>query len=481
MRPSKRPPAWVAAIAAVIILSTFWPGTAAGSAPRFVTGPMPPDPSRPHTWAWEPGLAMDASGSIWVAGNHCAIVDQHGLCQAEPAPDPRTDYTPLWRSSDGGLTYRFAGDPLRDANVGQDRPGGNDTDVAVAPVGRAGRPPLVYVTSLWGVSSTLAISGDDGRTWRLAQLSGVPVQDRPWLATSGPCDLYLAYHPLTGAANVASVARVDRYDGCSLFADAVSGQVVATPVTSTLVQPPPDEASSGDEVIAKTVAVGRDVYVAYLACDTAPQGSDCTGAPDRESVHVAVSRDRAATFTDVALPSRRQHGTLSDGTWPISAAADSTGRVAVAVTDARHVWLWTSRDAGRTWRRRNAPVDGQLGWKLAVVPSVALHGRTLAVAWYGSGPARGAQRWRLVVAVSRDDGRTLRMVVLPQVLATTPHDASLADGLYDDFGLGITPGGHVVAAYTASCLGHRPRDRSCPGPNASDLGTTDVIRSAWIR
>ena len=116
-----------------------------------------------------------------------------------------------------------------------------------------------------------------------------------------------------------------------------------------------------------------------------------------------------------------------------------------------------------------------------MVPSVAVRGRTLAVAWYGSGPARGAQRWRLVVALSRDGGATFHTIVLPQVLATSSHSSSLADGLYDDFGVGITPNGHVVAAYTASCAGHRPGDRSCPGPNATDLGTTDVIRSAWIR
>ena len=42
MRPAKRSLTCVAAIVAVLALSTLWPGTADGSAPRFVTGPMPP-------------------------------------------------------------------------------------------------------------------------------------------------------------------------------------------------------------------------------------------------------------------------------------------------------------------------------------------------------------------------------------------------------------------------------------------------------
>ena len=86
-----------------------------------------------------------------------------------------------------------------------------------------------------------------------------------------------------------------------------------------------------------------------------------------------------------------------------------------------------------------------------------------------------------MVAISQDGGKRFRITVLPQVLATSPHATSLADGLYDDFGTAFTSAGHVVVAYTASCMGHTPTDRACPGPSPGDTGTQDVIRYAWLR
>jgi hypothetical protein len=447
------------------------------AAPSIVTGPMPPNPQRASRWAWEPGVALDARGRVWVVGNHCPLADQHGPCLPPARLTRPADTTPVWRSDDDGRTFRWIADPLAGL-AAVDRPGGNDSDIAVAPMARPGRGPVVAVTSLFGLSTTIALSDDDGATWRVAQLSGVPAQDRPWVAAVGACDLYVGYHLITGATNVVADPIVSRYDACALIDNAVGGQVVADPVATAVVPPLP----SGNQDVAKTVAVAGRVYVAHLLCDTATATPSCNGPTDHQTVHVGISTDRGATFTDAALPDLGLHGDMNDGTWPVSAAADDAGHVVVAVCDAHHVWLWRSADFGRTWTGGVSPVDAPLGWSLASVASVAVRGNTVGVAWVGSPPehAPADQPWSLVVARSDDGGRSFLPTVLPPVLATTANATALADGLYDDFGLVVTPEGALLAAYTQSCNGHPPSDAACPGPAPGDVGTFDVVRYARV-
>jgi hypothetical protein len=466
---------------------------AAGAARSPVSSVMPRDPGRPSRFAWEPGMSRGPDGAIWVIGNHCALVDQHGGCEVNPAALPfAPDYTPLWRSTDRGRHYRWAGDPLRAVEVGsgvlgptsalaQDHPGGYDTDVAVAPARRPGHPALVFVVSAWEGSSTLAVSADDGRTWATSTLTGVPVQDRPWLATAGTCDLYMQYHPLTGAQDVASVARVDHYDGCALAARAAAGQAAPLPLSSTLVEPATDEATATNSVMGKLVAIGGRVYLAYLACATPAADMNCNAPGNRQALHLAVSHDGARSFSDVTLPDARLRGPLNDGVWPIAMDADPSGDVAVVTTDTRHVHLWTSRTAGRTWRRRRLPVDAS-PHGYATVPAVGVRGRRLVVAWNGSSPARGSspQRWRLALARSDDAGTHFSRRALEPVLATTGHREPLGDALYDDFGLLFLPRGEVALSYTQSCDGHPALDARCPSAGAAEQTHALVVRSAWV-
>lgn len=440
-------------------------------------------------------MAQGPDGAIWAIGNHCALVDQHGICEVDPAaPGFEPDYTPLWRSTNGGRTYRWIADPLRAAEssahapdgpgkLAQDHPGGYDTDVAVAPVARPGRPALVYAVSAWELGTTLAVSADNGRTWSVSLLTGIPIQDRPWLAASGPCDLYMQYHPLTGAYDIASVARVDRYDGCALADRAALGHGQARASSSTLVEPAIEEVTQTNSVMGKLAAAGGRIYLAYVACDTALADSNCSGRGDRQSIHVAISGDAARSFADVPLPGDPGLGPLNDGTWPVALAADASGRVVVARTDTHHVTLWTSSDFGRTWHRRAAPVDAPLRpWGRATVPTVALRGRRVAVTWNDSRstPAGAPQRWQLAVARSGDSGRSFRISVPPTVLATTPHNELLGSLLYDNNGALFTPGGDLALTYTESCADHPAAEATCPGPAGVQQGTTDVVRSAWL-
>ena len=353
-------------------------------------------------------------------------------------------------------------------NQVQDRPGGYDPDIAVAPLARPGQPPMVAVVSLYGFTSALAVSADSGGTWAVAQTIGIPGQDRPWIGMAGTCDLYLEYDPIVDLANAATVPRIERYDAC-VMAAAPGGQVAPVAQTSTLIEPASQTVTNGNQLPAR-IAVGRSgIYSAYLTCDPA---SACRA-------HVAISRDRGASFTDVDLPDSAMN-VPADGTFPLSAAADRTGHVTVAVTDKHHLRLWLSKDDGHTWRALAQPVDAPLGWSLANVPSVAVRDSTIALAWEGSPPSGGPQSWFLTVARSDDDGKSFRFTWVPTVLATTAHDAPIADHIYDDFGTQITPGGGISIVATQSCIGHATTDAECPGPAPGQLGTYDVVRWAWV-
>jgi hypothetical protein len=466
---------------------------------HVTTGTMPADPAHPGTpWAWEPGMSADPRGWIWAAGNHCFLLDNHlfnseGLCHDPSSERPLPTFAPLWVSRDGGRGYTFVADPLRAIRAGElTSPGGEDTDVAVQPAARPGRTPLLYVVSSWGLSATLAISGDDGATWRLAQATGAPFtaggMDRPWLAAAGACDLFLQYHPLVGSQNLAAAPRVDHLDGCALFDSAAAGEVAAVPLSSSSIESPAQQAN-GLQVMGKIAATAGRVQVAYVICDNFPETNlNCDSPGDHQSLHLATSADAGASWQDRVLPDAGLHGPLDDGVWPMSLAADAptaagVATVAIAVTDTHHVHLWTSPDGGQTWRLHPGALDAPLGWTRATVPSVAVRGRRVSVAWYGSAPEAGSapQQWRLVVARSEDGGATFTLTSLDPVLAITPHDTPLADLLYDDFGALVAPDGATLLTYTQSCADKPPTDRECPGPPAGTAGSGfEVVRHARL-
>ena len=484
-------------LAVVLALAAWAPAgaTVTGGEEQVVTtGTMPANPAQAGTpWAWEPGMSPDPRGWVWVAGNHCPLLDNHlftsqGLCHDLVTEGTLPTYAPVWVSRDGGRTYVFVADPLRGSrNASPTSPGGEDTDIAVQALARPGRTPLLYVISAWGGSATLAISGDDGLSWRLAQVTAAPFTvagiDRPWLAAAGACDLFLQYHPLLGSQNLAAAPRVDHFDGCALFDSAVAGEIAATPVSSAPVEPPAQQAN-GVQVMGKLVATGGRVHLPYVACDVVPETNlNCDGPADHQGLHLASSSDSGASWQDTALPDGNLVSPLNDGVWPISMGADGPN-LAVAVTDTHHVHLWSSSDGGRSWRLHPGNLDAPLGWNLATVPSVAVHGGRISVAWFGSGPAAGAaaqQEWRLVVARSADHGETFSIQPLDPVLATTRHGNPLGDLLYDDFGAFITPDGATLLVYTQSCSGRSPAEHTCPGPpSAGAQGTFEMVRYARI-
>jgi hypothetical protein len=240
--------------------------------------------------------------------------------------------------------------------------------------------------------------------------------------------------------------------------------------------------------MGKVVATGTHIYLPHLVCvDRAPAGVPCNATTGHWVLYVATSTDRGLTFVDRALPAAPIGGAEGNGlssVWPISLAADHDGHAAVGVSGAAHVWLWTSRDAGVTWTRRAKPVDDGSDFGGATVPSVAIAGSRVIVAYYASAARSVGARhaWYGVVADSPNSGTSFTSVAIPAVLATT-DSPELGDELYDNFGTTITRAGSVAVVMTESCGARSPTDVECPGPGTGLTGSAanrEVLRWALI-
>jgi hypothetical protein len=105
----------------------------------------------------------------------------------------------LWRSSDGGRTFKAVGTPvLRDAVIG---PGGGDTDMDFDDKGR------LYYVDLSAACVTVGVSEDGGNTFSQERTNYVTcvsdktmgaVDDRQWVAAFGDGTAYVTWRRFTG-------------------------------------------------------------------------------------------------------------------------------------------------------------------------------------------------------------------------------------------------------------------------------------------
>lgn len=452
-------------------------------AQTWITHVMPPDPSQPTHYSWEPGVATGPDGVLWAIADHCQLVQQFGACQLSPtSAGPQPDAVYVWRSRDGGRSWAFVTDPIRLPGNATDAPGGIDSDIAVAPVARVGKPALVYVVSNWVGGFTLAVSGNNGRSWATTEADGFAGTDRPWVAATGACTVYVGVHPVTGAENVASQPFVARYDGCTMLASARAGVTVGEPEAITPVEPLADEATRTNQDFGKLTAFASDVYVPYVACDTPATAAltdpSCAAPSDIETLAVARSTNGGRSFTDIPIARGALRINLDDGTWPLSLAVDPAGDAVLAADTGTRLLTYDSTDFGVHWRPLNG-LSGQPQWPFAGVPSVAIAGARYVIGWYASprAPAGADQRFYLRVAQGQLGVGAVRRLVLPVMLASTPHGTPLDDTLSDDFAAAIAHG-HPVFILVEDCAGHPASQRSCP-PIAG-VGRALIARYAWL-
>jgi hypothetical protein len=122
----------------------------------------------------EPGIDVAPDGTLYI--------NAPVQLQAGPAPSL------LFRSDDCGDDWAITSPAFLRGNL----PGGADSDVAIDP-----SDGTIYYEDLYTVDSTFSISRDKGFTWVFSDpVAGLPLQDRPWLASSGRGVVYEAYTQL---------------------------------------------------------------------------------------------------------------------------------------------------------------------------------------------------------------------------------------------------------------------------------------------
>ena len=433
---------------------------AATTGPQFSSAQLPPAPGLglKQNEDGEPGLAVAPDGTVWVASDIAPYA----------ADDPRAQPTgvlsgaDIWSSSDRGRTYQWKGDPFAANGNSSSGLGGEDTDIAVAPVKNANGFYNVYVASLWVGATTLATSQDGGATWTLSQLSGLPIQDRPWLSADNACTVFLSYHEIATYDTF-----VNRYDVCTPTNDTVAPALnpVSSPMLAAGGENPGFTNRFGKQVVDTSAASPHqhNVYVPMEGCEDStanpPNGIETilTGCTTPAEIQVAVSTDGGQTYNDVAVTPT---GANTVYIWPDTMAVDSAGNVYIAWFNGQNSFLNVSHDGGLTWsksiRINQAPSLS------SVYPTLgAGQAGHIVVAWYGterSGDsndvsvmgqpnAAGATVWSLYFAESFDGGTTFT-----QTVATGPvHTGTLCTegggcgtyagdrNLLDDFGVAVNP------------------------------------------
>lgn len=282
----------------------------------------------------EPGINVAPDGSIYING-------PAGLSSASP----------VFKSTDGGSTWALTPSSLRSS-----LPGGGDSNVAVDPT-----TGTLYMVDLWLASSTTSRSTDGAQSW-VANPLGVPIQDRPWVATAGNGDVYMVTHQIPlGLVVSKSVAPLDG---------------VVFPV-STLAATPLDQQGCvcppGNIVAEPGGLLGDQVGVIY---------STSTGA-----VHFAFSKNGGLTFTNSVITGDNPSASTLDA-FPVVADAGNGHLVAVWLEDftpsdvasGDRVQISTSSDFGATWAAPRTLVSS--GGGTSVYPWVATSGSKVSVSLY---------------------------------------------------------------------------------------------------
>ena len=431
----------------------------------FTTGTLPPAPASGLTGTnedSEPGIAVDGGGVFWTASD------------IEPfaAHDPRAlkafSGSDVWKSTDSGRTWTWMAAPFNTVQSSKTGLGGEDSDIAVAPVKNSNGYYNIYVASLWIASTNLAISQDGGVTWTVIPINGEPVQDRPWLAADGACIVYLSYH-----AMVPYDTMVDKFDTCNAQDQAIGSAVDPTETALFAGNILPGETNRfGKQVVDNSAAspYHHRIYVPMEGCTDAtiagllPEvGTSCQTAPE---IFVGYSDD-GTTYKDSPVAAVNTDKLFI---WPDTIATDSAGNVYIAWFDDQNSYLSVSRDGGSSWSK---PIQIDAAPALSsVYPTVAASspGR-VDVAFYGStspGDADsagamgapnqyGSSAWQLFWTTSTDYGKTwTQSTVTPPIhtgvlcyegggCGQYPGDRNLLD----DFGMAISPTtGMAVIAFS---------------------------------
>lgn len=348
----------------------------------------------------EPEIKVDLFGNIYVA----AINGVPGG-------------TDLWKSTDQGATFPYLGQPdgLQDKCsvlaqcLGL---GGADDSIDVSSGG------YLYVSSLYVGSVTFSTSTDGGtggaqpgQAWTVNPLStGVPVEDRQWVAAWGPQTVYMTVRQAPGTGRLLFMKSSDAgktFSAPTLLtsADSTEGNLVVDPYNGNLYTTFIPTASPTNVNLLKSTDGGATwtTSTAY----TGPAGTD----PGHKFTILAVDRGG-----NVHLVFSRSN---ADGSY--------------------HVYLTSSTDQGQTWL---APVQvdngtgnstfGVMPWVVAGSPGI------VDITWLGSpvSPNTFPSSWFVFFAQSNNALSTTPVFNQTQAVAKSVHDQDIC---FNGTGCASTP------------------------------------------
>jgi hypothetical protein len=355
----------------------------------------------------EPSIKIDQFGTIYASA-----------IQGTPGG------TDFWRSTDGGSTFQYLGQPdgAQSSTIGGQTIGGlggGDDDLALGSpfvllnassnqvLNSTGR---VYLSSLFwdglGVnpfpeSVTVANSITQGNHWLTSQ-TDVPLDDRQWTAAQGVSNYWITFNDIgaevAGATNLVMLQSTD--GGLTFTNGAFMGKALGTNIS----------------IFQGPVATGPDgsFYNAYIGPSPNQIQLVKCSAPCNLPV-LPLSPASLSSFTQTrAFKGPSNMSTAS--VFP-QVAVDRAGNIYVAWSDGRDVFLIGSSDGGHTW---TLPVKVNSGPETvtAVEPWIQAgdNGR-VGVMWYGTN----------VVASSPDNfsafahaGWKIYYAVTPDALASSP-------------------------------------------------------------
>jgi hypothetical protein len=340
----------------------------------------------------EPSIDVAPDGAIYITGPAGFGGVRAPLQVPDQVADQEFGGDLLWRSDDGGVTWKYL--QSYDGSFG-----GGDADITSAPNG------TLYASGLDLACVTVAASIDRGEHW-VDNPAGCTTQggldDRQWNDVDGNQAVITAFGGLTSLAFIRSVVS-----------------------TGAVVNGPAIDVNGGDDYQwPGVVSVDQNTGTSYLAWNTAGgDNNDCDdpakGCKPVDAEHtddiriVAIPRGATTSPNFVTVASRR------DDTFDafVDVDVDKAGNVYV-VWNERHPDLqetWTllssSTDGGKTW---SDPVKVNSTPKTTVFPWVSAGdaGR-IAVSYYGTAATgyspevlTGNPKWYVYSSYSTDGGKT---------------------------------------------------------------------------
>ena len=408
----------------------------------------------------EPEIKADLYGTVYVT----AIHGYPGGCD-------------LWKSADQGTSFAYLGIPdgTEDKCVALGTCigglGGGDDSIDVSSGG------YLYVSSLLPSTVTMSTSYDGGiggavpgQRWEVNPASsGIPINDRQWIASYGPQTVYMTFDQAPVNTTIWFTKSTD------------AGKTWAAP---TMLIP---VATLSRENNLAVDHYNGNIYTTYTA----------SGTPNQ--LNFLRSTDGGSTWTNIVAYTGPA-GSCLENAFPII-AVDRGGNVHVVFTQSNgctsrtnaHVFLISSPDAGATWTTP-VRIDSGPGNNSTVMPWIAAGSPGVVdITWYGStmtspdnSPSNSSQNW-VVYFAQVTNALASSPTIAQSLVESSVHNLPICSrggnctgntrDLAEYYTMTVDPDGNANIAYTdelnycaahpaSNCLAHTYYTKQTSGPSA---------------